>query len=89
VQQHPGVILRQQGHVESTAARGDMIEADLVAEDGFSRTGRTLNDKDAAPQKAAPQNRIQPWNSGRDVFECRRGYSVSRHLLRQQAEAAM
>jgi hypothetical protein len=46
-----------------------MMEADLVAEDGLPGPGRALDDKDAAAQKAAAQNRVESRHSGRDAFE--------------------
>ena len=39
MQQHPRMILGQQRHIERTTTRGDMVEADLVAEDGLSGPG--------------------------------------------------
>ena len=89
MQQHPRVILGQQCHIERTATLGDMMEADLVAEDGLPCPGRALNDKDAAAQKAAAQNRVQSRHSGRDAFERRPAGFVSRHVLRYPAAAAI
>ena len=66
MQQHPRMILGQQGDIERAAAVGDMMEADLVAEDRLAGSGRALDDKEPAAQKAAAQNRIQPRHSGRD-----------------------
>lgn len=46
MQQQPRMILGQQCHIEGTPALFDMMEADLIAEDGLPRPGRALNDKD-------------------------------------------
>jgi hypothetical protein len=52
VQQHSGVVLCQQGQINGAAAFGDVIEADLIAENGLSRAGRALHYEDAAAQQA-------------------------------------
>jgi hypothetical protein len=86
MQQHPRMILGQQRHIERTAALGDMMEADLVAEDGLPRTGRALDDENAAAQKAAAQNRIQSRDPGRYALKHWRARLVSLHLADHMAK---
>ena len=89
MQQHPRMVLSRQCHIERTATLGDMVEADLVAEDGLTCAGRALNDKNAAAQKAAAQNRVQSRHSGRYALEDWPVGFFSRHVWRHPAAAAI
>jgi hypothetical protein len=46
-----GVVFGEQHNVERPAATADMVEADLIAEDGLAAAGWSLNDVEATLRK--------------------------------------
>jgi hypothetical protein len=82
MQQHARVVLGEQGRIQRSAPGADMPEADLVGEDCFAGSGRSLDDEEAAANEAPADDCIQPrdttWHPLQDRAHC----LISGHLVR-------
>ena len=84
---HPGVALGQKGDKKRAAAIGDMVKANLVAEDRLALPGRALQDEQPAAKKAAAQNCVQARGAGGQAFGDRPGLSVAIALCGVQRQS--
>ena len=71
---HARVVLGEERHIQGASALSpNVVEADLVAEDGLARPRRTLDDVDAAPHEPAAQDRVEAGHATRHPLQHRRG----------------
>ena len=88
VDQHAGMQLGQQRDIDDAATGGDVVEGELVDQDGLAGAGRAGDEVEAAAQQAAAQHGIEAGHPGREADEWTRGTGTIGHgriLLRTRA----